>query len=138
MSPPRNGKPQRGSQGEGRGKPRGGRNQRSEHRGHRQDRHGSDRHASDRRPERDGARNASKPSPAPRQPYANQVANGASLSNVAFLAAPRPARAMQLSAATAGRASPGGRASEVATRWQRDGKGGGKRYSSQGGGYRAR
>ena len=84
---PGNRKPQRGSRGEGAGKaasPRGGRNQRSEHRGHRQDRHagdrhgndrnGSDRHGGDRRSEREGARNTS---PAPRQPYADQVANGA-------------------------------------------------------------
>ena len=50
--------------------------------------------------------------------YADQVANGASLSNVAFLTAPsRPAhasRAMQLSATTAARPSPVGMAIEVA------------------------
>jgi ATP-dependent RNA helicase RhlE len=163
---PGNRKPQRGSRGEGAGKakPRGGRNQRSEHRRHRQDRHAgdrhvggrnggdrhrNDRHGGDRRPEGEGARNAS---PAPRQSYADQVANGASLSNVAFLAAPsRPAHAKP------GHAKPGHATQRDDSRQgqprrdghrggprgghkggQRDGKGGGKRYSSQGGGYRAR
>jgi len=152
---PGNRKPQRGrGEGAGKGKPRGGRNQRSEHRGHRQDRHasdrhgndrpGSDRHGGDRRSEREGARNAS---PAARQSYANQVANGASLSNVAFLAAPsRPSHA------TSGHATQRDDGRQAQSRrdgqrggprgghkgGQRDGKGGGKRYSSQGGGYRAR
>jgi len=112
---PRNGKPHRGNHGEGKGKPRGGRNQRSEHRGYDQDRHHGDRHA---------ARSAS---PAPREPYANQVANGASLSNVAFLATPttRPGHATQRDDNRRGPP-------------RREGKSGGKRYSSQGGGYRAR
>ena len=116
---PRNGKPQRGSHGEGKGKPRGGRNQRSEHRGYDQERHNGDR-----RPNRDATRHAS---PAPREPYANQVANGASLSNVAFLTTPttRPGHATQRDDSRRGPP-------------QREGKGGGKRYSSQGGGYRAR
>jgi len=116
---PRNGKPQRGSHGEGKGKPRGGRNQRSEHRGYDQERHNGDR-----RPNRDATRHAS---PAPREPYANQVANGASLSNVAFLTTPttRPGHATQRDDSRRGQP-------------QREGKGGGKRYSSQGGGYRAR
>jgi len=145
---PRNGKPHRGSQGEGRGKPHGGRNQRSEHRGHRQDRHGSDRHGGDRRPEREGARNAS---PAPRQSYANQVANGASLSNVAFLTAPsRPGHATpghatqrndghgQRGDGRQGQSRREGGQRAGHRGGPRDGKGGGKRYSSQGGGYRAR
>ena len=117
---PRNGKPQRGSHGEGKGKPRGGRNQRSEHRNYDQDRHNGDR-----RPNRDAPRNAS---PAPsREPYANQVANGASLSNVAFLTTPttRPGHATQRDDSRRGPP-------------RREGKSGGKRYSSQGGGYRAR
>jgi ATP-dependent RNA helicase RhlE len=143
-------KPQRGRQGEGRGKPRAARNPRSEHRGHRQDRHagdrhgsdrhgndrhGSDRHGGDRRSEREGARNAPNGSSAPRQPYANQVANGASLSNVAFLAAP---------SRSAGHATHRNDGRQAQSRredhrpGQRHGKGGGKRYSSQGGGYRAR
>ena len=153
---PGNRKPQRGSRGEGTGKanPRGGRSQRSEHRGHRPDRHASDRHGSDRhgsdrnggdrRSEREGARNAS---PAPRKSYADQVANGAALSNVAFLAAPsRPNHA------TSGHATQRDDGRQTQSRrdgqrsgqrsgpkgGQRDGKGGGKRYSSQGGGYRAR
>lgn len=139
---PGNRKPQRSGHGQGKAKPRGERNQRSEHRGHRQDRHGGDRHGSDRRSEREGARNASNGSPAPRQPYANQVANGASLSNVAFLTAPsrsghathrndgRQAQSRREGQRGGPRGGPKG--------GQRDGKGGGKRYSSQGGGYRAR
>ena len=93
-------------------------------------------HGGDRRSEREGARNAS---PAPRQSYADQVANGASLSNVAFLAAPAPARAMQLSATMAARPSPGGRAREVGREAAKEtARAAAKRYSSQGGGYRAR
>jgi ATP-dependent RNA helicase RhlE len=132
-------KPQRGSQGEGRGKPRAARNQRFEHRGPRQDRHasdrhGSDRHGGDRRSEREGARNAPNGSSAPRQPYANQVANGASLSNVAFLAT--PSRSGHATHRNDGRQAQSRREGHGAG--QRHGKGGGKRYSSQGGGYRAR
>jgi ATP-dependent RNA helicase RhlE len=112
----------RGRSGGGNGKPRGGRNQRPEKRGF-----GHDRHDAKQRPQRDGGH---KPSQAPREPYATRVANGASLSNVAFLTQPtRQGDATRREDSRQGQPRRDDR---------RDGKNGGKRYSSQGGGYRAR